>query len=95
MSIKVTDVQVRIIERNKNSKIVAFADVILNESFCVKNCRIIDGSKGIFVVMPSIKNNKTGNFDDVVYPINKETREEINNAILEKYKKEAKNDIDI
>jgi stage V sporulation protein G len=93
MAISVSDVKVRIIDRSKNSKIVAFADIILNEGFCVKNCRVIDGSKGIFVVMPSIKNNKTGDFDDVCYPITKEGRKEIETKILDEYYKQSKDSV--
>lgn len=84
--ITVTDVKVRI--PNNTDKIAGFSDIVLNEGFCVKNIKIINGSKGIFISMPSIK-DKDGNFNNICYPIDKDNRKEIENAVLNEYKKVA------
>ena len=47
--------------------------------------RIIEGSKGLFVAMPS--KLKDGTYRDIVHPVNAETRETIERTILAEYKK--------
>lgn len=84
MSIEVTNVKVRPITSEK-SKVVAFVDIVLNDAFCVTNIKIINGSKGIFMTMPSTKDMKSGEFRDICFPINKETRKIIEDRVLEQY----------
>lgn len=84
MTIQVTDVKVR--PMKTEGKIVAFADVVLNEGFCVTNVKVINGSKGIFITMPSTK-DKAGAFRDICFPINKECRSEIEKNVLAAYNK--------
>ena len=84
--IKVTSVTVRI--PNNTDKIAGFADITIDEGFCVKNVKIINGSKGIFISMPSIK-DKEGNYNNICYPIDRDNRKEIETAVLGEFKKKA------
>ena len=45
---------------------------------------MIEGEKGLFIAMPSRK-AADGEYRDIAHPINSETREKIQNIILEKY----------
>jgi stage V sporulation protein G len=47
---------------------------------------VIEGQNGLFVAMPSRK-IPSGEFRDIAHPINSETRQMIQNIILEEYKK--------
>ena len=76
------DVSVRVIEPVKN--LMGFASVKFNDCFVVENLKIIQGSKGFFVGMPSAPDGK-GGYRETAKPITKEFREELNAAVLEAY----------
>ena len=90
--IQITSVEVRPIE--SKTKIVGFADVVFDDSFCVTNIKIINGSKGLFIAMPSTKDSK-GNFKDICFPINKDARAIIEKQVLDAYEKKSKDELDI
>ena len=79
---KITDVRLsRIANQNR---LKAVASITNDDAFAVHELRVIEGSKGIFVAMPS-RRNKHGVFKDVAHPINSETRKMIEEAVLEKF----------
>ena len=82
MSLEVTEVTVNKISLPPN--IVGFAKVVFNGCFVVDGIKIINGSNGLFVGMPSRK-NKDEKYQDVCYPITKEVRKMIQDKILEEY----------
>jgi len=65
----------------------AIVSVTLNDQFVVHDVRVIEGTNGYFVAMPS-KRTPNGEFKDIAHPINTEARQEIQQAILEAYFKE-------
>ena len=62
---------------------VGLANIVLNDSFAVGNVSVVQGRNGIFVAMPSYKSGNK--YKDVCFPITKEFREKVNNAVLETY----------
>ena len=67
----------------EGSNMVGLANIVLNESFAIGNVSVVQGKNGMFVAMPSYK---AGNkYRDVCFPITKEFREKVNNAVLETY----------
>ena len=50
----------------------------------VENLKIVQGSKGLFVGMPSQPDGK-GGYRDMAYPVTKEFREQLNTAVLQAY----------
>lgn len=76
------DVRVTLIKNGGNVK--AYASVNIGSAFAVKNLRIIEGNKGLFVAMPSVKNHK-GEYDEIFFPISKESRAALNNAVITAY----------
>lgn len=80
---KVTDVRVRLYE---NKSLKGFADVTLDESLALTGIKIIDSSKGLFVGMPSTQGSDD-KYYDIYYPITKEFREALTDAILDEYDK--------
>ncbi len=76
--------EVRVFPKENLGKTLGFANITLLEKFVVKNLRIVQGDKGIFIGMPSNK-RKNGEFIDLFFPITQEARDLITNAILTKY----------
>lgn len=84
-ALEITEVRVRPYSKN-DDKLKAFATLTFNQSFVVTDLKIIRGKKGLFVAMPSRK-RKDGKFKDVAHPLNNDTRNMIEKAILEEYEK--------
>jgi stage V sporulation protein G len=64
--------------------LLASAAVIFDDCFIVKNLRVIDGRNGAFVAMPSFK-GKDGQFIDTCFPLDNETRMEVERVVLDAY----------
>ena len=60
------------------------ASVVIDDCFDIKDIRIIEGEKGLFIAMPSRK-YPNGEYRDVAHPINAETRAMFEDAIIEEY----------
>jgi len=65
-------------------KVKAAASLTLDGVFVVRNVRLVKGSKGLFVSMPSHK-NAAGEFKDICFPINSTTRAQIQSEVLAAY----------
>lgn len=62
----------------------AIASITIDNEFVIHDIRIIDGNNGMFVAMPS-KRTPDGEFRDIAHPISSETRQKIQDAILNEY----------
>ena len=80
---KITSVSVRITEKEE-SRMKGIASVLLDDCFAIHDIRIIEGDNGLFIAMPSRK-TPNGEFKDIAHPINADTREKIQKAVLEAY----------
>ena len=79
---QITDGRVRKIASQNRMK--AIASVTFDDVFVVHDIKVIESDKGLFIAMPSRK-TPNGEFKDIAHPINTETREEIQSAIIAKY----------
>ena len=82
---KITSVKVHKFD-NESSKMKGIATVILDECFVIRGIKIIQGEDKLFLSMPSRKVNE-GEYQDIVHPINQETRTIFEDAIFEEYNK--------
>lgn len=80
--------EVRVFPKENLGKTLGFANITILDKFVVKNLRIVQGDKGIFIGMPSNK-RKNGDFIDLFFPITQDARDLITNAILDKYNEMA------
>lgn len=80
----ITDVRLR--KLDNGTKMKAIASITIDDAFVVREIRVIEGQNGLFVAMPSRK-IPSGEFRDIAHPINSETRQMIQNIILEEYYK--------
>jgi stage V sporulation protein G len=62
----------------------AVASVTFDNEFVIHDIKVIESQNGLFIAMPSRK-TPNGEFKDIAHPINPETREKIQSAILEAY----------
>ena len=85
---KITDVRVRIVKKD-DSKLKAVASITIDDCFVVHDIKVIEGSEGYFVAMPSRKSSE-GEHKDIAHPINTETREMILKMILDAFNEELK-----
>jgi len=66
------------------NKMKAIVSITFDNAFVVHDVKVIEGSNGLFIAMPS-RRTQEGDFKDIVHPINSEFREELSRAVLEKY----------
>lgn len=80
---KISDVRVRLLKKD-DAKLKAVASIIIEDCFVIHDIKIIAGTDGDFIAMPSRKTPE-GTYKDIAHPINTETREEIKKLILDAY----------
>jgi stage V sporulation protein G len=80
---KVTEVR---ISPAKGGKIKAFASIVVDDCFIINDLRVIEGrERQLFVTMPARK-ARNGQMRDIAHPLNQETRQEIEERVLEEYR---------
>lgn len=79
---KITEVKVFPI--SDGGRLKAYATLVFENCFIVRDLKVIEGHKGLFVSMPSRK-CKDGTFRDIVHPLNSEMRSEIEKRVIEEY----------
>ena len=82
---KITDVRLKKVDGHNRLK--AIASVTIDDCFVIHELRIIEGDNGLFIAMPSRKLPE-GEFKDIAHPINAETREQLEKAVLDEYNKQ-------
>lgn len=70
-------------------KLKAYITIILDDCFVVRDLKIISGTTGLFVAMPS-KRRRDGSFKDIAHPLNQSTRAIMEKQILDAYLSEIK-----
>ncbi|MDG0815822.1 septation regulator SpoVG [Bdellovibrio svalbardensis] len=83
---KVTEVKVFPVNEDR---LKAYVSITLDNCFVVRDLKVIQGTSGLFVAMPS-KKRKDGQFRDIAHPLNQETRAMIEDLVFEAYEKELK-----
>jgi len=87
---EITEVKVTPVDQDQ---LKAYVTIVLDHCFVVRDVKVIRGPKGFFVAMPS-KKRKDGTFRDIAHPINKETREQMEQTILDAYENEVGGSLD-
>lgn len=82
---KITDIRIFPVDE---PKLKAFVSIIFDHSFIVSDIKIIEGTNGLFLSMPS-KKRKDGTFKDIAHPLNSETRKMMEDAVIAAYHETA------
>ena len=75
---EITDVKIYI---RDEAKLKAYATIVIDNCFIIRNLKVIQGNNGLFIAMPSRK-RPDGTYKDIVHPLNNETRQEIETKII-------------
>ena len=78
---EITEVNINL---RDEEKLKAFVNITFDDVFVVRGLKVIQGTKGLFVCMPSRKLTN-GAYKDIAHPINNDFREKIEELILNKY----------
>ena len=87
---QITDVRIRKIAAE--GKMKAIVSITFDNEFVVHDIKVIEGQNGLFIAMPSRK-TPDGEFKDIAHPINTDTRERIQSAILSAYEEAKVDDV--
>ena len=80
---EITSITIR--KMGNEGKMKAIVSVTFDHSFLVHDIKVIEGTNGYFIAMPSRK-TQDGEFKDIVHPINSEFREKLSGEVLAKYR---------
>ncbi|MEK6600253.1 MAG: septation regulator SpoVG [Candidatus Binatota bacterium] len=80
---EVTEVRVFPVDEEK---LRAYVTITFDHCFVIRDLKIIHGTTGFFVSMPS-KKRKDGTYKDIAHPINNETRRMIEEKVIAEYEK--------
>lgn len=84
---QITDVRVRV-NQNKEGKLKGFASFVIDDAICVKDVKVLESERGLYIGMPSRKKDN-GEYVDIVHPISQEARTTLTKYILDEYDKEV------
>ncbi|MCI8508700.1 MAG: septation protein spoVG [Lachnospiraceae bacterium] len=75
--------------RTDRGNIKGYGRIYLDNCFVIQNVSILDGKKGIFAKMPSVKigtlANGKGKYRDVCYPVTADFKNELNEVLVAAY----------
>ena len=89
-TMKITEIKVY--PAKDGGRLKAYATIVFENVFIVRDLKVIEGEKGFFVSMPS-RRRKDGTFRDIVHPLNSETRKKIEDSVICEYTKTMENGI--
>lgn len=81
--------EVKIFPVENGGRLKAYATLVFDDCFIVRDLKVIQGDKALFVSMPS-RRRKDGSFRDIVHPLNSETRSKVEESIIKEYNKVVK-----
>jgi stage V sporulation protein G len=81
---EITDVKIFPVSEKR---VKAYASIVFDDCFIVRDLKVIHGDSKLFVAMPS-KKMKDGSYRDTVHPLNNTTRQQIESCVLEAYERE-------
>jgi len=80
---EITEVRVFPVDEEK---LRAYVTITFDHCFVIRDLKVIRGTTGLFVSMPS-KKRKDGSYKDIAHPLNNETRRMIEDKIVAEYEK--------
>lgn len=78
--------EVKVFPAKSEGRLKAYATIVFDNAFIVRDLKIIEGNIGLFVSMPS-RRRKDGTFRDIAHPLNTEMREEIEKTVIQEYER--------
>lgn len=70
-------------------KLKAYVTITLDHCFIIRDLKVIHGNTGLFIAMPA-KRRKDGTYKDIAHPLDNDTRDRMERAILSEYERQSK-----
>jgi stage V sporulation protein G len=83
---RITEVKIFTVHEDR---LKAYVSITIDDCFVIRDLKIIDGTQGLFLAMPS-KKRKDGQYRDIAHPLNRETRTLIETAVFAAYEEELR-----
>lgn len=79
--------EIKIFKATKKGPVVAFANIVLDNSFIIRGIRLLEKGKNIrFISMPARRlKGEEKSYRDLCHPLNTETRNKLTAEIFEAY----------
>lgn len=78
--------EVKVLPVDGDEKLKAYVTVKIDDRLVIRDMKVIKGTSGYFIAMPA-KKMKDGTYRDLVHPLDKETRQMIEYAVMVEYHK--------
>jgi len=78
--------EIKVLPVDGDEKLKAYVTIKLDDCFVVRDMKIIKGPNGYFVAMPA-KKMKDGTYRDLVHPLDKQTRQLLEDQVLNEYRR--------
>ncbi len=76
--------EIKILPVDGDEKLKAYVTIKLDDCFVVRDMKVIKGTTGFFVAMPA-KKMKDGTYRDLVHPLDRPTRQKLEDLVMEEY----------
>ena len=76
--------EVKVFPVDDGGRLKAYATLVFDDSFIIRDLKVIQGDQALFVSMPS-RRKKDGTFRDIVHPLNAEMRTKVEDSIIQEY----------
>jgi len=76
--------EVKVFPVRNNGRLKAYASVVFDNSFIVRDMKVIEGHKGLFVSMPS-RRRRDNSFRDIAHPLHTQLRNAIEENVISEY----------
>lgn len=78
--------EIKILPVDGDDKLKAYVTIKLDDCFVVRDMKVIKGTTGYFVAMPA-KKMKDGTYRDLVHPLDKPTRQHLEDLVMSEFRK--------
>ncbi|WKZ31647.1 MAG: septation regulator SpoVG [Thermodesulfobacteriota bacterium] len=78
--------EIKVLPVDGDEKLKAYVTIKLDDCFVVRDMKVIKGTTGYFVAMPA-KKMKDGTYRDLVHPLDKPTRQMLEEQVMSEFKK--------
>lgn len=78
--------EIKVLPVDGDEKLKAYVTIKLDDCFVIRDMKVIKGTTGYFVAMPA-KKMKDGTYRDLVHPLDKPTRQDLEDQVLVEFRK--------
>ncbi len=78
--------EVKVFAAKDGGRLKAYATIVFDNVFIVRDIKVIEDQDGFFLSMPS-RRRKDGTFRDIAHPLTSEMRKLIETAVITEYKR--------